>query len=98
MFGSKRLLVIGVALACLLSPGLPGRGQPADSQLPPGERGASEPAGGSPAGVPAELRDPAFDRFVDLAQVGQTLAAQDPGRLTDLALQMVEGERVLLRP
>src|SRR5262249_16162160 len=50
-----------------------------------------------PPGIPVELRDPAFDRYVDLAQLGQALDSGNAGLVTDLALQLAEGERVLQR-
>ncbi len=48
--------------------------------------------------IPPELRDPAFDYYVDLTLLGNAWADLDAALLTDLTLQIVEGERVLLRP
>ncbi len=48
--------------------------------------------------VPAELQDPAFDYYVDLVLVGTAWVELDASLITDLALQFMEGERVLLRP
>jgi hypothetical protein len=48
--------------------------------------------------VPLELRDPAFDFYVDLSLLGTAWGHLDAGAMTDVALQFVEGERVLLRP
>ena len=47
--------------------------------------------------LPEEFQDPAFERFVDLHLIGSALADRDAGLLTDAALQLAEGERVLLR-
>ena len=49
------------------------------------------------AGLPAELQDPAFDRYVDWNTFGTALAALDPVGVADVALQLAEGERILLR-
>jgi hypothetical protein len=48
--------------------------------------------------MPRELRDPAFDRYVDLALLGTAWADVDASLMTDVALQLIEGERVLARP
>lgn len=53
---------------------------------------------GEEISLPAELQDPAFERHVDLVQLGEALNSGDAARLTDLALQLAEGERILLRP
>ena len=45
----------------------------------------------------ADVRDPAFDRYVNLTLLGKAWEAQDAALLTDTALQLAEGERVLLR-
>jgi hypothetical protein len=47
--------------------------------------------------VPAELQDPAFDYYVDLVLVGTAWVELDAVLITDLSLQFMEGERVLLR-
>ena len=47
--------------------------------------------------VPAELQDPAFDRYLDLIRLKDAVRDAGAGELTDLALQMLEGERILLR-
>src|SRR5262249_11727803 len=48
--------------------------------------------------IPPELQDPAFDRFVDLQQARQALAAGDAALLADVAMQLVESERIFFRP
>lgn len=47
--------------------------------------------------VPSELHDRAFDRYVDLRLIGDAWASLNADRLVDVALQLAEGERVLLR-
>jgi hypothetical protein len=54
-------------------------------------------SGGSPQ-VSAELVDPGFARYVDLQLVGRALREGDANTLADTALQLAEGERILLRP
>lgn len=44
-----------------------------------------------------ELQDAAFEHYVDLRLIGQAWREMDPALLTDVALQLAEGERVLLR-
>jgi len=51
----------------------------------------------SVARIPDELLDPAFDRYVDAQLLGQAWESQDAAALTDVALQVAEGERVLMR-
>lgn len=46
----------------------------------------------------AVVTDPAFDRYVDLSLLGDVLREQDAARLSDMGLQLAEGERILLRP
>jgi hypothetical protein len=41
--------------------------------------------------------DPPFDRYVDLGRIANGVAAADSTQLTDVALQVAEGERILLR-
>ena len=47
--------------------------------------------------IPDELRDIAFDRFIDLQDIGRAWGRLDAAALADIALQLREGERVLLR-
>ena len=44
------------------------------------------------------MADPAFDRYVDLSLLGDAWSRADAALLTDVGLQLLEGERVLLRP
>lgn len=56
---------------------------------------------GGPGRTPdasAYVPDPAFDRFVDPLAIGKAWAALDGVALTDGALGLLEGERILLRP
>jgi hypothetical protein len=48
--------------------------------------------------IPADLDDPAFAQHVNLLLLGTAWDKQDPAMLTDLGLQVGEGERILLRP
>jgi len=65
----------------------------------PSSAGVPRRTGGAEAPAPAApVADPAFDAFVDPALFGRAWADTDPALLTDLGLQMAEGERVLMRP
>ncbi|AGA27969.1 hypothetical protein [Singulisphaera acidiphila] len=44
-----------------------------------------------------EFQDPAFSRFVDLTLLRQAIARNDASQAADIALQLADGERVLLR-
>ena len=50
------------------------------------------------ASPPSDLFDPAFDQYVDMQLLADAWGELDPGLMTDMALQLAEGERVLLRP
>ncbi|WP_437203443.1 hypothetical protein [Planctomicrobium sp. SH664] len=45
----------------------------------------------------ADLYDPAFNTYLDISLLGYAWSNKDAKLLTDLALQLAEGERVLLR-
>ena len=47
--------------------------------------------------IPPDFEDPAFSKYVDLDLLIQAWDSKDPQLLTDVALQLAEGERVLLR-
>jgi hypothetical protein len=53
--------------------------------------------GGDGLADPWTLVDPAFDRYVDFERIGAALRSGDAEMLTDCALQLAEGERVLMR-
>jgi len=55
-------------------------------------------AAGPTATVFTKNADEAFDKYVDLAILGKAWATMDPVLMTDVGLQLAEGERVLLRP
>ena len=44
-----------------------------------------------------DISDPAFDVYVNPATIGRAYAGIDAVLLTDVALQLAEGERILLR-
>ncbi len=47
--------------------------------------------------IPDELNDPAFNQYVDITLLGPAWSSKDAAALTDIALQLAEGERILLR-
>lgn len=47
--------------------------------------------------IPEELRDVSFDRYIDLLLLGEAWERLNPALMADVALQLAEGERVLLR-
>lgn len=55
---------------------------------------AATPEAAAPA---PNFDDPAFDRYVDLLLLGQAWDTLDPVLLTDCAMQLAEGERILMR-
>jgi hypothetical protein len=63
------------------------------SALSPGPGPADE----KQAGVPADIKDAAFERYVDLAELRGAILDLDSARLCDVALGLANGERVLLR-
>jgi len=48
--------------------------------------------------IPEEMKDPAFEKFVDLKLLGQAWNDLNPSLFTDAVLLLKEGERVLGRP
>lgn len=48
--------------------------------------------------VGTDILDPAFDVYVNPLTIGRAYGSVDPVLLTDVALQLAEGERVLQRP
>jgi hypothetical protein len=80
-------------------PGSDAEGQPADAGMQSVGRTEELLQALAAAGtIPSELQDPAFDRYVDLALLGSAWADLDAALMTDVLLQFMEGERVLLRP
>lgn len=51
----------------------------------------------APEGESAELSDPSFDRYVSLDLIREGVMTGNPGLIIDVALQLHEGERILLR-
>jgi hypothetical protein len=49
------------------------------------------------AATSGDIRDPAFDRYVDYGLLLQAYSTMNAEMLTDVGLQLAEGERVLLR-
>lgn len=61
---------------------------------------ATAPAAALPAddgSLPLELQDASFDRYVDLNRLSDAVQAVKADLVLDIALQLAEGERVLLR-
>ncbi len=48
--------------------------------------------------IPRELADPAFDRYVDLRLLGRAWNTGNAMLMTDAVLELLEGQRILLRP
>lgn len=48
--------------------------------------------------LPENLRDPGFDRYLDLRLLSKAWEEKDASALADVAMQLREGERILLRP
>jgi hypothetical protein len=56
-------------------------------------------AGGvPPCVIPADLDDPSFAQHANLLLLGVAWDSQDASLMTDVGLQLVEGERILMRP
>ena len=54
-------------------------------------------ATGMAAQPPSDLFDPAFDQYVDMGLLADAWGQLDPALMTDVALQLAEGERILMR-
>jgi len=68
--------------------------------LPMGLTNAADdppPATDLAAEPPADMADPAFDQYVDMALLADAWSRLDPALMTDVALQLAEGERILMR-
>jgi hypothetical protein len=108
--GSKVTGCLG-ASALVLAAVASGRGDdqaaPARAAPPPVITSTPAPAGlpASPSGaavrpcqIPNDLLDKPYERFVDVLVLGEAWDYHDAAWLTDVGFQLVEGERVLLRP
>ena len=98
-----RILSISVALLCISTNSslcigqlvsTPGQPPQIVSSAPPSRAGDEI----ADCVIPVDLDDPAFARHVDLILFGIAWDNQDPALLTDLGLQLMEGERILFRP
>lgn len=57
----------------------------------------TKPAAASETSPPAWVADPAFDRYVDLMALADAYQGGNAATVLDMALQLAEGERILLR-
>jgi len=67
----------------------------------PAPVGQPAPGSGSsvhPCHIPPDLHDRPYDRFVDLLVLGEAWDYHDAAWLADVGFQLIDGERVLLRP
>ena len=89
------------ALAALLCLPSLSWGQPPGPPPPPPPGGppiVAAPSAPEPASsIPHELADLSFERYVDVKALGDAYLAKDAALMTDVGLQLLEGERVLLR-
>lgn len=81
------------AVACLLTGSVSGRLIAGDSA---GPAVLESPSRMLP--VSESLEDAAFDIYVSPLHIGQAWDTSDAGLMTDVALQLAEGERILFRP
>ena len=98
---SATLGVVSAGLRGEEPPAPQGKQTPAPDRLPsiaPVPAVASSPSEEGGEWIPENLRDPAFDRYVDLALLCQAWDDEDASALADVALQLREGERILMRP
>lgn len=103
--GLSGAAVLGAALmaavACRTGPAVAWADDGAAAKTSPGDKAAPRPAEAPSANAqqdePPPTPDAAFDRYVSASDIGEALDALDAAALTDAALQLAEGERVLLR-
>jgi len=98
---AQRIRVVAcLALVCA-SPGAFSQDQPPmpPTSMPAGEPPVNETPGvvSEHSAIPNELVDRPFERFVDLKLLGEAYLTRDADLMTDVALQLLEGERVLMR-
>jgi hypothetical protein len=85
----------------LLAVAAPGRG---DGPAAPPREVASTPGpmilsdAPHPCHIPPDLHDKPYDRFADVLLLAEAWDYHDAALMLDVGLQLVEGERVLLRP
>lgn len=68
-----------------------------DARAPVAATTVAAAAPAAPSSPAPDFNDPAFDRYVDLLLLGQAWDTLDPVLLTDCAMQLAEGERILMR-
>jgi hypothetical protein len=85
-------IVLGLALAAMS--GWVSAQEPADptQSAPPAEKPKAEYT------LPPEIDDPAFSQYVDIKLLEPAWVKKDANLLVDIALQLAEGQRVLMRP
>jgi hypothetical protein len=92
-----------LAVGLVTSIGLLCRGQATNpgSEAPRPISGSTLPStasGDPPCVIPADLDDPAFAQHTNVLLLGVAWDNQDPALMTDVGLQLAEGERILMRP
>jgi hypothetical protein len=94
-------LIAPLAVLSLLARYDPLEAQPPTPTTPTAQPGETTPQTDVPEtadSILAALQDPPYDRYIDVRLLARALQEEDSERMTDLALQLVEGERVLQRP
>jgi hypothetical protein len=93
---SIAIIVVIAVMALLFPPGIP------DSRISlhskPGNAFVEEQHHSSELVPPNPARDAEFERFVHLQTIATAWAKRDSMMMTDITLQLIEGERVLRRP
>jgi hypothetical protein len=72
--------------------------QPAPQSAPAQAAAPSEDQTAMVNPLPEQLDDPAFHQYVDIALLGQAWSKKDADLMTDIALQLAHGEKILMRP
>jgi hypothetical protein len=93
----RRCLSVALALGLGLTPWTVPAAEPPKNG-PGDEPAGNQPADPTPPPAAPASSDPAFDRYLDTALLARAWREMNPALLTDLGLQLAEGERVLLRP
>lgn len=87
-----RVGLLGIAAACFLW----GQANAADDLAPAKPAAVAGPPGSPPEAEPP-TPDASFEVYVPLSEIEKAVAGADAAALADAALQVAEGERVLLR-
>jgi hypothetical protein len=96
----KRLLgcgLVGIFILALLASAEPGWAAPDTQKKQTDKKASDEAAPAKAQALPNIEEDPAFDTYVDLDDLAEAWENLDAKALTDIGLQLAEGERVLLR-